>query len=65
MDNVKQVVYNQDNNIMTVTYSGGSIWDYHPINPETFTQVMAADSLARAVHQVLRAGNAVGIKRLN
>lgn len=61
-NNVKEVLYNPSNNILHVVYVSGAAVDFSPVNPETYQEMIAGDSLSRAVNKITRSGNVVGIK---
>jgi len=62
---VKNFNYRDIDNILTVTFKGGSICEFHPVNPETYAELIRADCLARAIHKTIRSGKVVGINRGN
>lgn len=63
LTNIEAISYKEDANILSVTYKGGSKWDYHPVNPETYAALIASESLVRNVHAVIRQGTVVGTKQ--
>uniref|UniRef100_A0A6M3IL32 Putative RNA binding domain protein n=1 Tax=viral metagenome TaxID=1070528 RepID=A0A6M3IL32_9ZZZZ len=64
LTNIDSFLYKEATNVLSVTYHSGSIWDYHPVNPETYAALIASESLVRSIHSALRAGTVVGIKKV-
>lgn len=62
LTNIETIRYNEAVNVLSITYKGGSIWDYHPVNPETYAALIASESLVRSIHTALRQGTVVGTK---
>jgi GH43 family beta-xylosidase len=63
VENVEEVQYNEGSNTLTVTFKGGSVIDYHPVNSEIYASILAGDCLYRAIHKVTRSGQIVGLRR--
>jgi len=63
LEHIEHLEYREAGNILTVTFRGGTVWDYHPVNPEIYAEIIRADSLHRAVNRLIRDGKTVGIKR--
>jgi hypothetical protein len=60
INNVSSVGYNELENKLIVQYSGGSVCEYTPVNPESYAAVLQADCLQRAVHNFIRHSGVVG-----
>ena len=63
LEHIECLEYHEAGNILTVTFKGGTVWNYHPVNPEAYAEIIRADSLHRAVNRLIRDGKTVGIKR--
>lgn len=63
LNNVSSIKYNETDNILTVTYQGGSVIDYKPVNPENYTEIVKSKCLSDAVHRVIRHPLIVGINQ--
>jgi len=63
LTNIDSVLYNEAANVLAITYKGGSVWEYHPVNPETYAALIASECLVRSIHSALRSGTVVGLKK--
>jgi len=59
--NVDNVLYNEQENILTVRYQGGSVVQYRPVNPENYTEIVMSNCLSQAVQKTIRQTHVVGI----
>lgn len=64
IDNVQEVFYLENSNTLKVVFKGGSVTDFHPINPETYTELIRSESLYRMLHKVIRKPNVVGVAQV-
>lgn len=56
--------YYEKENILQVCYKGGSVINYHPVNPETFAEQMRQESLDRVIKNTIHSGKVVGVRQL-
>jgi len=64
LTHIKQLNYNEASNVLRITFKGGSVYSFRPVNPETYTELIRADCLARAVHKAIRKGTVVGVRNI-
>ena len=64
-EHIEAFNYTEKGNVLRITFKGGTINDYHPVNPETFAEVIRANVLTQAIHKLIRSGTVVGINRGN
>jgi len=64
-DHIEQFNYRDIDNILRLTFKGGSVCDFHPVNPETYAELIRADCLTKAIHKTIRSGVVVGVNRGN
>ena len=55
-ENVETLKYDDVCKTLTITYRGGSIWEYAPVSQEAFAKVVAV------VHELTRCNFTVGVK---
>jgi len=65
MENVERFDYNEAENALKLTFKGGTVTCFHPVNPETFAELIRADILTRAIHKLIRNGITVGVNKGN
>jgi hypothetical protein len=58
---IKSTAYDEAENLLTVTFGGGHVTLYHPVNPENYVEVIKADCLDRAINKLIRTPSIVGI----
>jgi len=64
--NIKSFDYTEFGNILTITYQGGTVTSYHPVNPETYAEMIRLGCLNQIIlNNVVRSKNVVGINRGN
>lgn len=63
LKDVEAYNYVEKGNLLTVQYKGGTIVDYHPVNPESWADQCAKQSLIRAIQKFTRNPSIVGIRR--
>jgi len=63
LQHIKCFNYRDVDNILTVTFKGGTVSEFHPVNPETYIEILRAESLARVIHKTIRDGKTVGVSR--
>lgn len=61
LNNVGDVSYNEKENILNVTYQGGSVVQYKPVNPENYTEIIQSRCLSAAVQKTIRHPHIVGL----
>ena len=54
--NVKAVGYDEVKKVLEVEFKSGGIYQYAGVQPEMYTDLLAAESIGRFVSQVVRAG---------
>ena len=54
--NVKSVGYDAEEKVLEVEFRNGGICQYGGVQPETYADVLVAESIGRFVSQVIRAG---------
>ena len=64
-EHINHFEYNETENLLTITFNGGTVNDFHPVNPETYAELIRADILARAIHKLIRNGKTVGVYKGN
>ena len=61
LDNIQEFNYFEEDNKLVVTYQGGTVSTYHPVNPENFAEIIKSDCLIRAIRKVIRQPHIVGV----
>ena len=65
MENVEHFDYYEAENLLQLTFKGGTVNTFHPVNPEIFAELIRANILIRAIHKLIRNGKTVGINKGN
>ena len=53
--------YNEALNVLIVTYQGGTVCNYTPVNPENYAGIVKSNCLSSALHKTIRNHNIVGV----
>jgi hypothetical protein len=51
------VGYDQALNVLEVEFVGGGVYQYHGVPPETFQELLSAESLGKYVNQIIKKRN--------
>jgi len=62
-NNITGISYKESVNEMTVTFGGGSVIMYRPVDQDAYTDLIKSDCLTSAVHSLIRNGCLVGTRR--
>jgi len=60
---IEHLDYSDIDNTLKIAFKGGTVCIFHPVNSETYVDLIRADCLARAVHKLIRSGTVVGVNK--
>ena len=60
-ENVRCIEYNDRNQGLIVMFESGSTCEYTPVSKDIYNDLLDTEYLSKAVHNVIRSGNIVGV----
>ena len=60
---IKHIQYNEIAQSFTVTFNGGSIYEYAPVTKEVYDDLLNTEFLSMAVQNIIRSENIVGVRK--
>jgi len=62
---IERFDYSEAENVLKLTFKGGTVTEFHPVNPETYAELIRANALIQVTHKLIRSGTVVGVNRGN
>ena len=62
-EHIEKLWYRAPDATLTVFFKGGSVCDYSPVSVDDYINIRTADNAAKAVHDIIRKPQIVGINK--